>query len=891
MPTPILASKLALPLLRPNLISRPRLIQRLAAELWQPGGFTRRLTLVTAPAGYGKTTLVVEWLRGTQQRAAWLSLDGNDNDPARFLAYLIAALEGLEANSGKSLRKLLRTPQLPPELFLTALVNELNRNFTPFLLTLDDMHLIQAPAIYQQLSFLIEHQPSNMHLVILSREDPPLPIGRLRANGEMVDIRQSDLCFTLGETREFLRRAAGLELLPEALQMLAERTEGWAVGLQLAALALQETIPTQGGKGIQAFVEAFASSKRYILDYLFEEVLAKQAQAVQEFLLKTSILERMCAPLCDAVVGTLAESDAHGAKVVQRSEVSLEHLERSNLFLLPLDHQREWYRYHPLFQELLRNRLRVTAGVLETGLHERASRWLAQNGYMEEAVEHALSAKDWGTSATLLGQVSGALLTRGEFGTLTSWFKRLPEAMVRSHPELCLGYAWALLLIGQLEAAEALLVSAETLAAGEREMAGRIATAKAYLAQVRGDGRKLIAESERALALLPVEFEMDRGLVALSLGMAYWNIGRLAEAENALNEALHIARKTANDYAAASALIFLARCQAVRGKLRLAEKKYLEYLESGPQVSSLVMAYLDLGAIYMEWNDFVQAARSLQQGLALARASGNTEFQIAGLILQACIQFNQADFPGAAHAIRQALQIDAAGLAPQRAALRLTALQVELALAAGDIEEASRLGQDLPSDVDWHPFYRFLGLTKARLLLAQGQKGEAARHLQACCAAAEKAGWGYGALAARVLQAVAAETTRTALDFLTEALNRAQPEKYIRTFVEAGEAFIPLLQQAVLQGTDPAYIRDILAALGEKYGGRAPGGAGLVEPLGERELEVLRLVAAGLSNRQIAARLVLSLNTVKSHVHHLCAKLEAGNRTHLAARARQLNLL
>jgi LuxR family maltose regulon positive regulatory protein len=490
-----------------------------------------------------------------------------------------------------------------------------------------------------------------------------------------------------------------------------------------------------------------------------------------------------------------------------------------------------------------------------------------------------------------LGKVSSTLLIRGEFGILTGWFQRLPEEILRSQPELCQVYAWALLLTGKLEAAENLLECADALADQNPIILGKNAAAKAYLAQVRGDGRKLIQESERALALLPASFETDRGLVALSLGMAYWHIGKLKEAESVLEEARRIALKTSNDYAAATAEIFQARCQAVQGKLQLAEKSYLGILESGPQVSILVIAHLDLGAIYLEWNDLDRAAGHLQQALAIAKLSGNAEFQIAGLILQSLLKFIQGDRSGAFTTLREAKQMDASSHAPLRATQRLNALQVELVLASGEVEEASRLGGDLTEEVDWHPFYRFLGLTRARLMLAQGYTLEAAEYLYSCVKKASEAGWGYGVIAARLLQAMCADTPGTALTFLTEAINLARPERFIRSFIETGEPLIPLLRKAASQGVAPIYIREILKEMEDKPERRSPEDAGLVEPLSEREIEVLRQVTAGLSNREIAEKLVIGLGTVKTHIHHICGKLGVRNRTEAAMKAKELKLV
>ncbi len=903
MSVPILAAKLYIPPLRSNLVPRPRLIQRLDEDLYQPEGFTRRLTMISAPAGYGKTTLAVEWLRRGNLRSAWLSLDEGDNDPARFLTYLIAALRQIHGKIGRDIPKLLQTPQPPPpEVILAGLVNEIAGFATPFLLAMDDYHLIHAPAVHQQLNFILEYLPTNVHLVILAREDPPVPIVRLRARGQMAEIRQADLSFTLDETSEFLQKSTGLELNLEEIHALAQRTEGWPAGLHMAALALHR-LAMQSTADVHSFVQSFAGSNRYVLDYLFEEVFHKQPAGVQDFLLKTSVLNRLSAPLCDFVA---ERSDSYAL---------LDELERSNLFITRVDPSNEWFRYHPLFAELLRHRLRMGSESQERSLHLKASLWLEQKGFPEDAIHHALSAGDWGCAVALVNRMIDSMLMRGEFITLIGWFKRFPEGMVRSNPRLCLAYAWPLLLASQLEPVEALLTHAEKLAGEDTALLGEIAAAQAYHAQVRGDGPRLVERSERALALLPESNLIGRGLVALTLGLAYWHSGRLVDTERAMEIALPAARKTGNDFAVVTALIFQARNLAVRGQLRQAEENLRQILEFSPRVSILALAHLDLGTINYEWNNLESAAGYIQSGLENAWRSGNVEFQMSGFDLLARLRLAQRDLSGALEAARQAHQLSTASHAPLRAEARLTALQVELALAQGDLEQASQRSHDLPDDVDMHPFYRFLGLSKARLLIAQGRKKEAAHVLQARFARAVQSGWEYGAIAARILQALAADEPEAALMFLKDAIKRAQPEGYIRTFADAGEGLISLLIQSAQRGVAPEYVGRILVAIRERSimpAGRlsflvepasrrvndtlietATQSANnvLVEPLSERELEVLRLVAAGLSNREIGERLVVSPGTAKTHVHNIFGKLGASNRAQAVARAKELSLI
>jgi LuxR family maltose regulon positive regulatory protein len=452
----ILTTKLHVPPLRSGHVARPRLIAKLHPG---PDG---RITLVSAPAGYGKTTLVVEWLAqgSTELKVAGLSLDEQDNDPARFLTHLIAAMRQVNQRLGEATLALLQAPQPPPpEALITALINDLASLPAPFILVLDDYHVIHEMGIHRQLGFLVEHQPPQVHLVIVTREDPPLPLARLRARGQMVGIRQEDLRFSLDECAAFLSQVMGLEVDASDVAALERRTEGWIAGLQLAGLSMQ------GRDDLPGYIEAFTGSSRYVLDYLIGEVLEQQPAEVQDFLLKTSILGRLAAGLCDAVV--------------QRddSQRILQTLDQSNLFVVPLDSSRSWYRYHHLFAELLSQRLRTTQAVSETEPHRRASEWFAAEGLLPEAIHHALAAADWERAADLIGGESITMLRRGELSTLLGWLKALPDEAVYKRPELSRDCGWALTLTGQLDAAEPFLRRAEASAGGDDALLGTILVA------------------------------------------------------------------------------------------------------------------------------------------------------------------------------------------------------------------------------------------------------------------------------------------------------------------------------------------------------------------------------------------------------------------------------
>jgi len=869
--SPLLATKLYIPPARPrdSIVPRPRLVELLDR------GLSSRLILVSAPPGFGKTTLVSEWVSNLGYhmpniKCAWLSLDEDDSDPAHFLIYFIAALQQIDPATGQSVQGMLSSPQPPPpQALLGALINDIASMSTPFVLVLDDYHLIHSMPVHQQLAFLLEHQPPQMHLVIITREDPPLPLSRLRAHWQVVEIRQAALQFTAEETSDFLRRVAQAELAPDDIAALYRRTEGWIAGLQLLALSLR------GHDDARRLVELFTGSNRYVLDYLGDEVLQRQTADVQEFLLKTSILDRLTAPLCNAVT----ERDD--------SRQVLLALEQANLLIVPLDQSREWYRYHRLFADLLHHRLQIEARYDATSLHQRASRWYEAQGYLADAIGHSLAVQDWGRTASLISRASEGMLKRGEFATLINWCRKLPDEMVRAEPLLCTAYAWALLLAGQSEPAGDLLEHAERLAQTDRRLLGQVATAQAYLARARGDNRRLIAKSQQALMLLPETEWVSRGMLALNLGLAYWHEGRLAEAEEVLPEAQSAAQRVGNRMAELTAQIFSARVLACRGALRQAAAMYQQFIQNGGQIPIVALAHYDQSALHYEWNQLAKAEEHLRHGLELSVRSGNVEFQIAGHILDAFLQVARRDTAAALDAVQTAHTL--ARELPPAAQARVAACHAQISLARGDLDTALHVGDRVPADVDAHPFHRFLGLTQPRLLIAQGQKHLASEQLRVCLETASRAGWGYAVIAVRVLQSLAADKPQAALDWLSEALRQAQPEGYIRTFADVGEPLVPILREAALRGIAPEYVGQILAAIKQKQ--VAPSPSPLVEPLSERELKVLRLVAAGFSNREIAEKLIISPGTAKSHVNHICGKLGVRNRTEAVTRAKDLGLV
>ena len=763
MPDALLQTKLHIPPLRPGFIHRPRLVEQLHV------GLDGRLSLISAPAGYGKTTLVAEWISGLRSLVAWLSLDESDNDPRRFLGYLLAALRRVHGEIGKPVEAMLRSPQPPPdELILTALVNEITAEPQPFILVLDDYHVIHTPPIHKQLNFLLEHQLAQMHLVLVTREDPPLPLPRLRARGQMVEIRQEDLRFSLEECADFLNQGMGLNLSPPDIAALERRTEGWIAGLQLAALSMR------GRDDLPGFIQAFTGSSHFVLDYLIEEVFKRQSAGTQDFLLKTSILERLCGPLCDAVAGQTG------------SRSRLEALEHANLFIVPLDQSCTWYRYHRLFAELLRQRLQVTETISEKELHILACRWFTAEGLIPEAIRHALAACDWEGAAELIQENTVSMLRRGELGTLLTWLKALPEDVIRGRPQLCRDYGWVLTLTGQLEAARPRLDCCERALQGEKEKLGQVIVAQAYLARARGEYLQAIALSKKALALLDESDILSRGLVTFTLGFAHFNAGQLAEAEPALLEASQLARLSGNDFTRLTALGLLGAIQMNQGRLHQAAGTCRQALQEagGSPMSAQVQEFLAL--ILYEWNDLEGAHEQLEQALQASRYLGNWAIQMEIRRARASLKQAEGDPGGALEELEALHQLaQESDSAPGRALA--AACHASIAIAQGNLASADAWTQKMAEGINPAMLGLQFSLAQARLLLAKSEKVRAGEALAGLYEAAGRAGLVSSMIDVLSLQALAASTPADGLHFLEEALQKGQPEGFIRTFVDKGE--------------------------------------------------------------------------------------------------------
>lgn len=877
MSTPVLATKLYIPPPPTRLVLRLRLVERLNE------GVNHSLTLVCAPAGFGKTTLVSEWIAGCGHPAAWLSLDEGDNDLSRFLAHLIAALQTVAPGVGMRVLEVLGFPQRPPiETMLTTLVNDIAAVPREFALVLDDYHVIEAQPVSDVLAFLLVHLPPQLHLIIATREDPPLPLARLRARGQLTELRVTDLRFTSAEAADFLNRVMGLALAADDITALDVRTEGWIAGLQLAALSMQ------GRDDPADFIQSFTGSHHFVMDYLVEEVLQRQPAEVQTFLLRTSILNRLCGSLCDAVLAAPAGTGQAG----------LERLAHANLFVIPLDDERRWYRYHHLFRELLRQRLQQS-GVDEAELHIRASQWYEDHGLAIDAFHHAAAANDVERAERLISGDGIPHHLRGAVAAILTWLSSLPKSVLDARPALWWRYASLLLVNGQttgveekLDAAEAALPDAvpddET-----RDLIGRIALARAVLALTRYQIETMLTQSRRALAYLRSDHRTSRATANWMLGQAYMWRGERAAARQALTEAIALGQAAGDVFATMLATIVLGHVQEASNDLRLADETYQRVLQmAGDQPLQIIYeAHLGLGRVRYEWNDLVAAEAHGRQSLDLARQyDAIIDRFIVCEVFLARVRLAQGDAAGATALLAQAAQE-----ARQRHFVyrvpEVAAAQALLRLRQGDVTGAARLAESLD-----------LPLLRARIHLAQGDPAAALATLEPARRHAEAMDWADERLQVTAIQAIALDAQGerdAALRTLSDALGLAEPGGFVRLFVDEGPPMARLLAAAAARGIAPDYIHTLLAACDAEQRTPAPPAhhplaspaQALAEPLSERELEVLRLVAQGLSNREIGERLFLALNTVKGYNRVIFEKLQVARRTEAVARARELGLL
>lgn len=939
----LLATKLHRPATPPGWMHRPRLLARLNAGLHQ------QLMLISAAAGFGKTTLVSDWLHQMDVPAAWLSLDAGDNDPHRLLTHVVAAIQHIAPSVGQAAWALLQAPHpLSVELVLTSLINDLAARSEPLLFVLDDYHFIEQPVVHAACAFLLHHMPPAMHLVIITREDPPLPLERLRVRRQMTEIRSTDLRLTEQETLTFLNELMGLDLSAEDASALATRTEGWVTGLHLVALSLR------AHDNKHAFVVSFAGDDRYVADYLVSEVLGHQPAPVQQFLLWTSILDRFCGPLCDAVMtytltgggqpDTAMEvlTASAGEQLLRDSQTMLEYLERANLFVVPLDNRREWYRYHHLFADLLRHRLQRRYAAHIPTLHRHAATWYEHQGLIDEALHHLLLADEPARAARLIEQQGRSLFwTYGQTSILSRWLHQFPPAHLYAHPQLCLLFGWVMYIMGRYDAIEPYLQAAEThwqhpaaalpmQAAGAAQqgsfspieldaMIGEVTLLRAFVASMRGNSdlaAAALAPVQQILAHLPPEAPLRRGALGGGVAEIAYLAGDVLTAGRFCREVLALAQSAKLPFLALLCMSRRVDIHIIQGQLHqaasLCQQMRQLMAEKGQHVLGGVWADVLLSRVLYEWNDLDTALHLLRQGIERGRQAGMQRLVVEALITLAQLLNAQGDRAGAAQTTQEALHLmHHHHVLQDWGRLAADTCQAQIWLRQGNVAAAARWSQEQIPPVTDQPGYQheLTALTLAHILIQQDKAANALallERLRPDASAGER--WGR-VIELAALQALALQVQgkgAAALTALAEAVTLAEPHGYVRLFVDKGEPMARLLRRLKEEpGVPKPYIRALLAAFapapqatgaqGQPLPAPRPAnGAGVyhfAEPLSEREKEVLHLIASGLSNQDIAHRLVLTAGTVKVHIHHIYRKLDVKSRTQAVARAQALGIL
>ena len=917
----LLATKFYIPPLRPDLIPRSRLIDRLNEGL----SVGHCLTLVSAPAGFGKTTLVSEWAAACDRKLAWLTLDQDHNAPFTFMGYFVAALQIVDRQIGQGLVDALQSSQ-PPSIdsMIIGLVNEIADHSRPFILVMDDYHLIENSEIHRVMAFLLDHMPESMHLVLVTRVEPPLPIAKLRGRGMLTELHREDLRFTEQEVADLFNQVIGLGLTEREIESLRYRTEGWIAGLQMAAFALQGMISARGGTSAGQFIESLAVSDRYVLDYLVEEVLQSQPEQVQRFLSATSILEQLCASLCDTIL--VEQSAAHRAgqdaeastlEASTRSQQILEYLQRANLFVIPLDSDGIWFRYHRLFADLLRRRLYRENGVSIAALHKRASDWYEAHGYVPSAIDHALDAEDYDRAGRLIESTAENSLSRSEMSTLLDWLGALPDSAKRSRPALFLYHAWVKFLGGHsLDQVDALLKQAE-MHDQNKALSGELSALRASLAIMEGEIDSSIQLANEALHSLPEERVYLRGLAIRNLGSAHELRGNLAPAISAFEQAVRLDQRAGNIVGAVVGLTKLAELSAIQGRLNEAYELYQQALDVGVDRSGNFLpitgrALIGMGSILREWNQLEAGEKVLRDGIELVRRWTHV-WAIGGYIGLARVRQAQGDPSAANEAVRTASRLAIEFDASEVDDLVVSLVRIRLWLQQGRIELARTwyadrdrtgvapvggVGEVLVGVPTSYALNEMEIITRARLYLAQGQFLDAERLLVPLQKEEEELGRNGALIEILVLRALIAqrkEDREQAVSYLERAISLAEADGYVRIFLDEGPPMTRLLHLAASIGSATAYTGKILAQYKPdpmSIGAGLPDDAvPIVEPLSDREVEILQLISKGLSNQEVADRLYISLRTVKWHSSNIYQKLGVRNRTQAVNKARGLGLI
>lgn len=907
MPLPILTTKLYIPVPRAQTVPRAHLVQRLQH------GLHGKLTLISAAAGFGKTTLVSEWLNTCPRPAAWLSLDGRENELSHFLTYLIAALQTVQPTLSERALTMLHAPQpAPTAVVLTTLLNEITAMSQAFILVLDDYHLLDSQAVDEALIFLLEHLPPQMHLVIVTRENPPLPLARYRVQGQLTELRAADLRFTAEEAAAFFNQVMALTLSPAEIEALESRTEGWIAGLQLAALALQAM---SAPKDIHRFIQSFSGSHHFVLDYLMEEVLQQQPENIQTFLLSTAVLNRLCSPLCQALLPDTAVS----------APETLAYLEQANLFIIPLDDERRWYRYHHLFADLLRQRLQQRGDEWLAACHGRASQWFEDNGFEADAIHHALAAKDFERSARLIELAWPEMNAAFQSSAWLAWANQLPAAMVQRRPNLIQGIAWALLDAGEMEAAMVRVQEAERwLEFKENEtpaahmiiedekqfqlFPAELSSARSYHAQIMGDIPSTIHYTQQTIARLPEDAEIKRALAAGMLGIIYWTIGDLASASQTLRDVFVRLQHAGHILYAVSITYALGRVLVEQGELRAAVTVHEQALQlaqaQAPMLLGTADQYLWLCELLLAQGEVAKAKRYLEKSETLGAQLALPDWTYRLALTRARVQEVDGDLDGVLDQLEKAEAAyypipvpDVCPIPAQKA--RVWIKQGKLAKARSWVQTR---GLSVTDELTY--LYEFEHITLARLLLAEFDHGrdpltiqQAATLLNRLLPAAQAGGRKGHVIEILILQSLihqARDNAAFALQTLEQALTLAAPESCVQLFVAEGTPMKVLLARYQADKKEPnQFIYKLLTQFGtnEDPQRSAPVVQPLVDPLSEREIEVLQLIADGHSNREISERLFLALSTIKGHNRRIFDKLQVQRRTEAVARARELGLL
>lgn len=895
----LLATKFHRPSGRSPLVSRDRILKRLDQ------GLNSQLILISAPAGFGKTTVLSEWARQVQLPVSWLSLDEHDNDLTQFWTYVVAALQQTYSDMGESTLALLRSAEaMSFELILVPLLNELAQLQTHWVLVLDDYHLIAANSIHESITFFLEHLPTQVHLAIATRTDPPLPLARWRVRAQLTELRAADLRFTEAEATAFINQSLSLPLSPAQITTLQTKTEGWIAGLQLAVLSLHEA-PTP-----TTLIESFQGSQRYILDYLVEEVLERQPKPLQSFLLRTSILERMCGSLCAAVLG----DDTINARQI------LEQVERKNLFVVPLDSHRTWYRYHHLFADLLRHTLHRVEPDRVSEYHHRAAQWYEQQGYIADAIGHAIAANRYEYATSLIEQeIQTNENPRFDAIALRNALAELPPQLTYSRPWLLVASSWAAFISSQftdvvlaIQTLEQLLNERADSVENIDQMWGLVIALKGMQARHQGNTAESIAFMEKALQLLPQDHSWLRSLILLNLGVTYFVADNYEKAKPLLPEVSRIGQARGIADPAIAGLYLQGQFLALRGRLQEAIALCQQGLNLATQRRWLatyagVLVQVALANLLREQNDLEVAAQHLSESIDRAIQNQQPGLMM-GYITLARVRQAQGNWHAAWDAIHAAKQCQ---LWLWSTILSVEACQVRLHLAQGDLEAAMAWVQSRNLGVDnelcynstqQHPFGSELDyLTFARVLIAYGRTKASSSYLQDAMRLLSRlseftkaGGRTIRTMETLILQALAWQAWgdgERALTCLKQALEIPRQGDYIRLFVDEGQPMAELLRQAVSKNIYLNDVNRLLAAFGSVEANSLVPVQPLIEPLSDRELEVLQNLATGMSNQAIADQLFVSIAAVKWHARNIYGKLEVSNRTQAVARARELGIL